>query len=232
MKSKVYLLIVLVFLSGCLRTREDIKEVEAAAAMRDQVSTLQKVHADSSTRLEELQDQNRGLNGRIEELEHRLADTEKHNGSGKEELEKNLDETKRTNSLLQESISKLETQLQALQEEIVTLKTKETSSKSSKSDDGNEKPKDKSKDKGKELIESALISFQDKKWKEAILSFDQYREKNPKGKFAAEATYKTGVCFQELGMADEAKVFYQEVVAKFPQSDMAKKAQYRLKSLK
>ncbi len=227
--KRVLLLFCSLLMAGCLRTREDIKEVEAASAMRDQVSTLQKVHADSSTRLEELQDQNRNLNGRIEELEHRLSEREKESGSGKEEIQKTLDESKRNNELLQESISKLETQLQALQEEIVAVRAKEAA-KVSKGDESKDKDKDKEKDKS--LIEAALGNFQDKKWKEAILKFDQYREKNPKGKHVAEATYKTGVCFQELGMNDEAKVFYQEVVAKFPQSDMAKKAQYRLKSLK
>lgn len=230
--KKVIMLFCLLLMAGCLRTREDIKEVEAATAMRDQVSTLQKVHADSSTRLEELQDQNRNLNGRIEELEHRLSKNETDSGSGKEEVQKTLEESRRNNALLQESIAKLETQLQALQEEIVSVRAKE-GSKSSKDDAKDSKDqKDKEKEKDKGLMESALSSFQDKKWKEAILNFDQYREKNPKGKHVAEATYKTGVCFQELGMSDEAKVFYQEVVAKFPQSDMAKKAQYRLKSLK
>jgi TolA-binding protein len=217
------LLTTVLLVTGCLRTREDVKEVEASNAMRDQVTTLQKVHAEGSTRLEELQEQNRTLNGRIEELEHKLGQSVQDQGAGKESVQKTMEESKRTNDLLQESISKMETQLQALQEEIVTLKAKE-GGKASKSED--------SKDKEKTVMEAGLSNFQDKKWKEAILNFDQYREKNPKGKFAAEATYKTGVCFQELGMNDEAKVFYQEVVAKFPQSDIAKKAQYRLKSLK
>jgi TolA-binding protein len=229
------LLLSTLLLSGCLRTREDIKEVEAAAAMREQVSSLQKVHADSNSRMEELQEQNRNLNGRIEELEHRLVKSEQDQGSGKENLQKSLEDSKRTNDLLQESIVKLQNELQALQEEMVALKVQE-STKAGKAADAKGKDKEKSKDKDhekdKSLMEAGLGNFQDKKWKEAILNFDQYREKNPKGKYAAEATYRTGVCFQELGMVDEAKVFFQEVVAKFPQSEMAKKAQYRLKSIK
>jgi TolA-binding protein len=136
----------------------------------------------------------------------------------------------------------METQMQALQEEIVSMRSKDSSKGSSSensknsekhadSSKGKDKAKD-SKDKDKNLFDSALSNFEDKKWKEAILSFEQYREKNPKGKHAAEAAYKTGVCFQELGMIEEAKVFYQDVLAKFPQSDMAKKAQSRLKALK
>lgn len=232
--------ILALIMTGCLRTRESLKEEEAAVAMRDQVSSLQKVHADSTSKLDELMDQNRALNGRIEELEFRLSKSEQDQGSGKENVQKNLDESKRQNELLQESISKMETQLQALQEEIVTLKSKDAG-KTSRSSDAKAAEKDRGeerdiakekKTKEKAMIDVALGNFEEKKWKEAILGFDQYREKNPKGKYAAEATYKTGVCFQELGMTDEAKVFYQDVVAKFPQSDMAKKAQIRLKSLK
>lgn len=224
-----FLCISLFLLSGCLRTREDLKAIESANMMRDQVSTLQKDHADSSTRLEELLDQNRNLNGRIEELEHRLSKNEQEQGSGNEGQQKSIEETKKNNEILQEGIEKLETQIQALQEEIVNLRSKDNL-KTTKNDEPKVKTKD--KDKDKEVFEGALANFQDKKWKEAILTFDQYREKHPKGKFVAEATYKTGVCFQELSMNDEAKVFYQEVLSKFPQSEYAKKSQYRLKTIK
>lgn len=221
---------------GCLRTREDLKEVETSKAMRTQVDSLQKVHADSNSRLEDLMDQNRQLSGRIEELEQRLSQAARTQGSGKEDLQKSLSESKRQSEMLQEGIGKLENQVQALQEEIVTLKTsKSAGGKNTDKDNAKSGVKDvdkgKSKDKEKDLMDIALGDFQEKKWKEAILNFDQYREKYPTGKYAPEATYKTGVSFQELGMKDEAKVFYQEVTEKFPKSDMSKKAQIRLKSI-
>jgi TolA-binding protein len=40
------------------------------------------------------------------------------------------------------------------------------------------------------------------------------------------------VAFHELGKKDEAKAFYEEVVKDFPKSNAARKAQFRLKSLK
>ena len=232
------LLVSLAIMTGCLRTRQDLKQVEETVVMRDQVTNLQKVHADSASRMDELLEQNRSLNGKIEELEFRIAKAEKEQTSGSEGIQKNLEDSKRQNELLQESLSKMETQLLALQEEIVALRARDSgrgsfagdSKKEEKSRENN-KEKIKSKEKDQTVFEAALASFEEKKWQEAILSFEQYRE-NPKGKYVAEAAYKTGVCFQELGMKDEAKVFYQDVVAKFPQSDMAKKAQYRLKNLK
>lgn len=232
MRSRILLLSFLI-LAGCLRTREDLKEAETASAMKEQVLTLQKSNADSASRMDELMEQNRQLTGRLEELDHRVKKYEEQQGTESATQQKTVEESKRTNELLQETVTKLENQVQALQEELVTLKTKDLGKSSGKTEESKDKEKGrKEKELDKGVFESAINAFQDKKWKEAILSFDQYREKNPKGKFAAEATYKTGVCFQELGMLDEAKVFYQDVVAKFPKSDMAKKAQYRLKAMK
>ncbi len=217
-------------LPGCLRTREDLKEVETNKVMRDQVSVLQKVHADSSSRLEELLDQNRRMHGRIEELEQRLVQNAQAQ-TGKEDLQKSLLESRQRSELLQEGIVKLESQVQALQEEIITLKTKDNLDKNSNKNNNKGNSKEKNKDKEKELMELALADFQGKRWKEAILNFDQYREKFPNGKFVPEATYRTGVSFQELGMNDEARVFFQEVSERFPKTEASRKAQIRLKSL-
>jgi TolA-binding protein len=63
------------------------------------------------------------------------------------------------------------------------------------------------------------------------LSYERYRSSHPKGKSFAAATLKIGVCFQELGMSDEAQAFYEEVVAKFPKSKEAEKANARLASI-
>jgi len=73
---------------------------------------------------------------------------------------------------------------------------------------------------------------QKKHWKEAIVAYEKYRSTNPTGKRYAEATYKIGASFHELGMKSEAKAFYAEVVEKFPKGEWAKKSNGRLKALK
>ena len=78
----------------------------------------------------------------------------------------------------------------------------------------------------------SLTYTNSKKWKDAIVVFSKYRDQFPKGKKYADATYKIGVCFQELGMKEEAKPFLEEVVAKFPGTSEAKKASFRLKAPK
>jgi TolA-binding protein len=74
--------------------------------------------------------------------------------------------------------------------------------------------------------------FAKKDWKRAILNYQKFRESNPRSKKVPEAIYKIGVSFQELGMKDEARTFFDEVIAKFPNSAEAKKARTRLKSVK
>ena len=73
--------------------------------------------------------------------------------------------------------------------------------------------------------------FEQKAWREAIFAYEDYRKSYPKGKNFGAATYKIGVCFQELGMLDDAKPFYDEVISKFPQSKEADRARSRLKAM-
>ena len=89
-----------------------------------------------------------------------------------------------------------------------------------------------SSDNPKTQFQAAEAAFEKKAWKEAILDYEKYRKAFPKGKEFPAATYKIGVSFQELGMADEARAFYEEVIAKFPKGKDAKSAQARLKALK
>ena len=62
--------------------------------------------------------------------------------------------------------------------------------------------------------------------KEAIIHYEKYRELNKKNKkqFYIESTLKMGLCFQNLEMHKEAKVFFREVVESFPKSAEAKSA--------
>lgn len=53
-----------------------------------------------------------------------------------------------------------------------------------------------------------------------------------KEKNVADAKYKIGVSFQELGMKEEAMAFYEEVVANYSKTEAGKSAKARLAKLK
>lgn len=209
---------------GCLKTRNEVKDTEQKQVMQQQVVTLQRTNADTNGRLSDIDEQLRELSGKVEHVESKMAKLNPDN----EKTIKNLAEMQIDNAkkiaLLQEEISKQETLIQNLNNEVQTLKTVTANSLAS------EKIQQESAKKNN--FQAAEELFKQSEWKKAIIQYQKYRDENPKGKHLAESTYKMAVCFQELGMKDEAKAFYDEVNNKFPGSPEAKKAKTRLKSLK
>jgi len=58
------------------------------------------------------------------------------------------------------------------------------------------------------------------------------RKNFPKSPKVPESLYKIGLCFEKLGLAKDAKLFYEAVVQKYRRSDAAKNAKERLSKLK
>ncbi len=200
-------------------TRDDIKEAEQKKQMQDSVVHLQKNTADTNNRFADIEADLRSMNGRVEVMENRInqvsQDRDKKTASN-EQL--NADNSKKL-QILQDELSKLTEQVGALNAEMTALK--------SASHEAAVAPAAK-----KDQFEQGEENFEKKDWKKAILNYNKFRDSNPKSKKFPEATYKIGVCFQELGMKDEAKTFFDEVIAKFPNAAEAKKARTRLKNLK
>ncbi len=214
-------------LSGCLQTRSDVRTGEQRQVLQQQVGTLQRTNADANNRIADLEEQIRFLNGRIEVLENKLAGA--HNES--EQLRRNSVETSQSQNqkiaIFQEALTKMESNLAALQAEVAGVRAQGLADQARK-----EAQKENQKNSDKNPFEVGESYFDRKDFKSAILEYEKYRSKNPKGKNIASATYKMGVSFQELGMKDEAKTFYDEVVAKHPKSDEARKAKSRLQKMK
>lgn len=226
MKSQIKVLslgISLFGLVGCLQTRSDVKAGEQGRVLQQQVSTLQKTSADVNSRFEESEEQIRFLNGKIEVLENQISQAKQDNEQLKKlTLEQNQTHSQKI-SILQEALTKMEQEQERMQAEMVALKTafKDELVKTVPPSETSKNP-----------FELAEKLFSKKDFRSAILEYQKYREKNPKGKQFAVATYKMGICFQELGMKDDARAFYEEVIGKFPKSDEAKKSKIRLQKLK
>lgn len=233
---KLILTMVLAFsLAGCLKTRNDVRESEQRNVMQQQVVSLQRNNADSSSRVLELNETIRDLIGRVEVLENRLQQ----NASASESNSRQNAETNKSliqrNEVFQDALIKMEKEMLLMRQEMAQLKAERAALEAQVSSailNANSSNKLESSSKKQSAIEQAQSSFEKKDWKQAILQYQKYRDDNPKGGKFADATYKIGVSFQELGMKDEAKTFYDEVVNKFPKSDEARRAKIRLKGLK
>jgi len=200
--------------SGCLVTRNEAKEVERKNM--DQVITLQRSAADQSTKFSEIDNELRVLNGRIEVLENRVVQyqAQSHEKLGGESLK--TQEMERRMLLLQEEIKRLTALLDATIVEVGALKA-----------GANAKIPVPTGKKG--AFEIAEDLYAKKEWRKAVLAYQKFRDDNPKSKRFPTATLRIGQCFMELGMKDDARTFFEEVVAKYPKSDEAKQARNLLK---
>ncbi len=242
MKKLAALSIITLVLSGCLVTRSELGGMEQSNVYGQKNASnqneAQRVNAGAvpanqtvNTAVDEKDELIRGLNGRVEVLENQLIALQKEREEDKKQNEQKL-------TLLQEALTKLENQDQV--DETSVAKTEKNdemlssdeaaAKKTGKKDTKTTTPA--KNDKKVNPFETAEEFFAKKEWKKAILSFHQYTDEAPKGKLVPEAKYKIGVCFQELGMKDEAMAYYEEVVANYKTSDAGKKSKTRLAKLK
>ncbi|QDK46764.1 hypothetical protein DOM22_17175 [Bdellovibrio sp. ZAP7] len=234
MKLLVTLAAISVFMTGCLQTRNDVRDNEQRQVYQQQVSTMQRQTADAGNRFSDMEEQMRAMNGRIDVVENNLQNNN---------LEKQLKNTQQQNEalnkkidLLQEGFTNLEKQVYALNAQVNAMNASrqaaEAAATAAAEKAAAEKAAEKAERSKKSGYEIGQEQFNKKEWKQAILSFQKYRDESPKGSHFADATYKIGVSFQELGMKEEAKTFFDEVLSKFPKSDEARRAKIRLKGLK
>lgn len=219
MRAQSYFLLIWAFyLSSCLQTRAELSdqnnfqdnqiqvtEAQRQVAKEAKVVTLSR--SDSATRLADVEESTRVLMGKLEELEHRLKQLE-----SKPTSEGLTEEQKRKLELLVEELTKQQSEIDQLKLTVASQPVANATTTDSWAE--------------------AQKLFDQKDYRKAILSYQAYREQNPKGSRLGEATYKIGLSFENLNMQEEAKAFYLEVTDKFSQSPEAAKAKIRLKKLK
>lgn len=212
-------------LSGCLVTRQEVRDSVKSEALTPE----QQRRTDNEVRYQELEEQVRVTNGRIETLENtvNILNAAKTGTNMDQQNEKRSIQEKF--KIFEEAITKLEAQNAYLQSRIDGLQAAQAASLASATVTAKSSS---TTGTSKSTFEMADANFAKKKWKEAIVSFEKYRSTYPSGKNYAEATYKIGFSFHELGMKTEAKAFYTEVADKFAKTEWAKKSQQKLRGLK
>jgi TolA-binding protein len=241
MNRSIIVLLTATVMIGCLKTRAELEAEETGQSQEKQTLHQQQTAAQKpvvskvggqslktpppQADREEFDEQLRALNGRVESNEGAISQMRAGEQQKKEAWLKDKQLEDQKLQAYEDAIRKLEAQVQSLTEDVKVLKNPPPVEVEPPAASAGKKG-------GKGPYDAGEEQFTAKKWKEAIVSFQKYRDQNPKGKNYADATYKIGVCFQELGMKDEAKSFMEEVTAKFPNSKEAKKAVFRLKSLK
>lgn len=215
------------FLTACLQTRDSQKEVEEKQVLQKQLTHLQTSSADSNARFQDLEEENRRLAGRVEALEVKLSQFTSKNEKSAGAVDAKL---KENNEIYKEEFAKLNVELNQLREQLASVHAENKRAAESRAA-AEAAAAAKAAESGKDPFKAGEEKFEKRAWKDAILDYEKYRAHNARGKHFSAATYKIGVCFQELGMPEEAKAFYEEVIAKYPKGKDAEKASTRLKAL-
>lgn len=210
------ILFLLPFFVGCLglQTRNDsVYKRESETVMN-----LRTENANLKAQLVSYQEQLRQYAGKVEELEIRLSRSEEGNV-------KRLGQENAELKAYKESVSALLDEKRKLINKITELEA---------SNQTHAKQLKEAKRSAASHLKKGDGFFDDKKWAEAAAEYQSYREKSSskKSEDYAMVTYKIGVCFQELGMKEEARTFYQSVIDKNGKAKAAKYAKYRISNLK
>lgn len=214
--------------TGCLMTRSEVSGQDQAKTSSQKQADNQKAEAEKEKEVDP-NELTRQLIGRVEVLEAQLVQlrAEKQQAPPPVAAPNPMDAQKL--QALQEAVFKLEAQLQKIEAEKHAVQAQATAQVTAKAQAAEDELKAQAKFTPYQIAEA---HFKNKEWKKAILSYQKYSEDFPKGKSVADAKYKIGVSFQELGLKDEAIAFYEEVVAQFSTTEAGKKAKSRLAQIK
>lgn len=225
------------FLASCLKTRSELGQgYQSQVYSKKQVDNQkQAANEPGEVKIDEKDELIRTLNGRVESLENQITQIQKAN-------QENPNDQKV--QLLQESLIKMEAQLAKLETDLALAKAGATTSTAyanqpaANSSDAKVPPVKGSSPqaggKNNATFDSAQDFFAKKDFKNAILEYQKFVDANAKSKnkLVPEAKYKIGLCFEAMGLKDEAQSFYEEVAAQHGSTEFGKKAKAKVTKTK
>lgn len=226
------------FLSSCLKTRSELGGDYQSQVYSKKQAENQKNAANEpqEVKIDEKDELIRTLNGRVESLENQIQQMQKAYVQ---------DPNNQKIVLLQESLVKMQAQMEKLEADLAISKLGSSSSSSAHDN----KPAPNSSDakvppvkgappqaagKNSGAFDSAQEYFAKKDYKNAILDYQKFVDANAKSKnkLVPEAKYKIGLCFEAMGLKDEATSFYEEVAAQHGNTEFGKKAKAKVTKTK
>ncbi len=227
-----FLALTLITLPACLKTRAQVRTDSP-----DEAPKSSELLASQAAAIDELKTELARLTGRLEELERAQGQASKNEGTAHLEAVKKLET--RLNELEQAQIETLE-----------NLKKVQTSSPAADPVSWLEQGKSRlisgdlegaaealseylKSSKPRQAEEATFLRgeayFGLKQYKKAIIDFSKFPERFQKSRKMPEALYKIGLSFDALGMREDARNFFQELIEKFPKTAEAKKAKGRVR---
>lgn len=235
MRTLSLLLLIASLGSSCLKTRAQLRSDrsdEEEAERKPTPAHVQNVEPQGGYAFEEMKAELARLNGRIEDLERAQRQGGAQAASAQKEeakkLENRIVELEQAQANMIETIRKLQESAPAAADPVEVL----NKAKKLFEEEDFELAIDTFSSylkapKAKKVEEATFLRaesyFKLKQYKKAIVDYSKFPEKYTKSERMPAALLRIGQSFDGLGMKEDAKGFYQELLEKFPKSAEAKK---------
>jgi TolA-binding protein len=214
MKKLILPVLALTFLSGCIKTAEQVRREKRFDSVAEQVHDSQGLVAEMSDQMRDTQTQLDRLNGRLEELEHR----QKQNGP---ELQKKTDETLSLIKTQQETQS---TQILMIQNELKEQRAflEKVTAQLSNMGHTKEAPQNSKKKSARDEVFAALTLVQKNKYDDARTALEAIMD-DPELTPGDQNKILHGLGRTEYHTKnyDKAMVYFSKIYSKYPQSSLA-----------
>lgn len=257
MKNSLIPLLALALIFGC-KTREDIQREKLVDSMSNQMMDSQKLTADFTVRLQNLEERISTITGKVEEGQH---ETQKTLDTRLIDLESKINLLEETQKSQQMLIGELKTKTDAqaayLKEVLDNLKNLSGGSKSSKGSSKRSAYQDAMYDYGKGRYDSAkqklllllngnkvsggakarvihnlgMIAYMDKENDKALAYFSRLFSEYPKTGYNKNGLLFLAKTFKRMNKNAEAKQTLEELISRFPKAKQVKQAEKMLKTL-
>jgi TolA-binding protein len=224
-------------LSGCLKTRAQLKEDgDEPSTVSSPIPVKQgptDVMPQGGYALDEVKSEMTRMEGRVEDLERAQKDKAQAPGTPTaddyKKLETRVTELEQAQTSMLEAIKKLQEMPAAAPDPVEMLKKGKNQVEAGNIEGSIETfsaclRSAKGKTAEECTFNRAESYYALKDYKKAIVDYSKFPEKYTRSTFMPKALYRIGLSFDQLGMRDDAKGFYQELVEKYPKSPEAKKA--------
>lgn len=227
---KVFLIIIpLLWATGCVtkgelrreqeieKLRQDVKDIQGSKVDLDVVSDdlkgeIEKTNSQLGEQIQWSRTQSEELRKQVATLTDRVTQLEQRNREQAELAQKEAEKPKATYEM-----AKSQYDAGQFEEAAETLRAVLK----------NVPPRSEEAKKAQFLLADSF--FASKEYATAALEFSDFKKNYPKDGWIPMATYRQANCFRAMGKMKEARLFYQELLDKFPKSSLVAKAKKEMK---
>ncbi len=215
--------------------RAEKKTAEVQEALDQLNNSARRTDADLGIQLDALQKSVQELTGKLEEMSFKLAQVEKAEKSATTTVAADVKLPEEPSQAPPEPRLSLPTDKKSATELVVKLLSAREASKQNEGKRlANELlakwPKD---ENVSDVVRLALGDHlaDEKQFQKAVVEYKKVLDVFPKGSRADQAMYKIAQAFTQMGYKEDAKVFFEELLRRYPKSELIKETKARLTEL-